>query len=213
MTGCGASPRCTTSKTSRAKSIRNGRGSCPADTCAASHPGVRPALRTIHHLSRSLPGDGSLVPNYTYSLTLTLDGSAGNGDLEQGQVEQAKAAAAEAQGARTGADAVGSGGERANAYMAGGPRPVRAAAGMRLGTAVVGECSFRAANLPAGDAAWGGNDAAAGTLLVNPCNGPGQYLVCPIRRTRRRVIPPPPRRPLRRRRRIRRCWRSRRMAS
>ena len=43
-------------------------------------------------------GDDSLVPNYTYSLTLTLDGSAGNGDLEQGQVEQARAAAAAAQG-------------------------------------------------------------------------------------------------------------------
>ena len=118
------------------------------------------------------PGNGSLLPTTVYSLTLTLDGSASNGGLEQGQVDQAKAAAAEAQEARTGADAVGSGAARAAAYIAGSS----GSASGGSGGAVAGECSFRDANLPAGDAAWGGNDAAAGSLLVNPCNGPGQYL-------------------------------------
>src|SRR6478609_1711430 len=48
------------------------------------------------------PGDSGLVPNFTYSLTLTLDGATGNGDLEQGQVEQARAAAAAAQAPQAG---------------------------------------------------------------------------------------------------------------
>ena len=83
-------------------------------------------------------GDGRLVPNFTYSLTLTLDGAAGNGDLEQGQVEQARAAAAAAQAAEA-ALVRGTGessGERRQRFH------VRCWQRGNAGTAVVGECSF-----------------------------------------------------------------------
>lgn len=117
------------------------------------------------------PGNGSLLPTTVYSLTLTLDGATGNGDLEQGQVEQARAAAAGAQGPQARAGASGSSGEPAggSTSAAGGGSP----------TPVVGECGFRAATVPAGDTRWGGNDPATGTLLMNPCNGPVQYLFVP----------------------------------
>ena len=55
---------------------------------------------------------------------------------------------------------------------------------------------------------WDGNDPAAGTLLVNTCNGAEQYLFVPnpAPGARPRLHRRPPRR------RIRRCWRSRRTA-
>src|SRR5690349_10157786 len=114
-------------------------------------------------------GDGRVVPNFTYSLTLTLDGATGNGDLEQGQVEQARAAAAAAQ-AGTGAGK--SSGERPSGSTSG-------AGSGNAGTPVVGECTFRPATVPAGYSRLGGNDPATGTLLVNPCNGPGRYVFVP----------------------------------
>jgi len=119
------------------------------------------------------PGNGSLLPTTTvYSLTLTLDGATGNGDLEQGQVEQARAAAAAVQApqARTGAGE--SSGERPSGSTSG-------AGSGNAGTPVVGECTFRPATVPAGDSRLGGNDPATGTLLVNPCNGPGRYVFVP----------------------------------
>src|SRR6478609_9975568 len=120
------------------------------------------------------PGDSGLVPHYTYSLTLTLDGATGNGDLEQGQVEQARAAAAAAQAPQAGAGAGESSGD--------GERPSGSTSGAgsgNAGTPVVGECTFRPATVPAGDSRLGGNDPATGTLLVNPCNGPGRYVFVP----------------------------------
>ena len=119
------------------------------------------------------PGNGSLLPTTTvYSLTLTLDGATGNGDLEQGQVEQARAAAAAAQAPQAGAGAGDSSGERPSGSTSG-------AGSGNAGTPVVGECTFRPATVPAGDSRLGGNDPATGTLLVNPCNGPGRYVFVP----------------------------------
>src|SRR6478735_8700114 len=120
------------------------------------------------------PGSGSLLPTTTvYSLTLTLDGATGNGDLEQGQVEQARAAAAAAQAPQAGAGAGESSGD--------GERPSGStgAGSGNAGIPVVGECTFRPATVPAGDSRLAGNDPAAGTLLVNPCNGPGRYVFVP----------------------------------
>ena len=116
-------------------------------------------------------GDGSLLPDSTYSLTLTLDDATRSGDLEPGQVEQARAAAATAQG-QTQADAgtTESTGERSDGS---------ASAAGQSGAAVVGECGFRAATVPAGDTRWDGNDPTTGSLLVNTCNGPAQYLYVP----------------------------------
>ena len=118
-------------------------------------------------------GDGRFLSDATVSLTLTLDGAIMQGDLEPGQVEQARAAAAAAQGqAQAGAGADESTGERPDGSAS---RLLTA----NSDAAVVGECWFRAATVPAGDSRWGGNDPAAGTLLVNPCNGPEQYLFVP----------------------------------
>ena len=128
------------------------------------------------------PGNGSLLPTTVYSLTLTLDGATGNGDLEQGQIDQAKAAAASVQGAQAGPGASGSSGEAAGGSKsaAGGASSGEQFNGVAVaGVGNTGECGFRAANAPAGDARWGGNDPATGTLLMNPCNGPVQYLYVP----------------------------------
>ena len=124
-------------------------------------------------------GDGSLVPNFAFSLTLTLDGAAGTGALEQGQVDQAEAAAASAQGSQAGADG---GSTRSGGGGGGGS----GASG--------GECGYRVAGVPAGDARWGGNDAAAGTLLMDTCNGPARYLFVPnpAPGDPAAVVPPPP---------------------
>ena len=132
-------------------------------------------------------GDGSFLSDATVSLTLTLDGSAGQGDLEPGQVEQARAAAAAAQGQSQAGRGAGDGGDP--------PAGSESGAGDGVSdNAVVGECGFRAATVPAGDSRWGGNDPAAGTLLVNPCNGPGQYLFVPNQPPGdpAAVMPPPP---------------------
>ena len=127
-------------------------------------------------------GDGRLVPNLAYSLTLTLDGATGNGDLEQGQIEQARAAAASVQGAQAGPGASGSSGEPpgGSTSAAGGGSSGEQFNGVAVaGVGNTGECGFRAANVPAGDARWSGNDPATGTLLMNPCNGPVQYQYVP----------------------------------
>jgi len=131
-------------------------------------------------------GDGSLLPNFTYSLTLTLDGALSSGDLEPGQVDQARAAAAAAQ-AQTQADA--------GAAEATGERSIgsASAAGATSGAgANSGECGFRAATVPAGDPRWDGNDPTAGSLLVNICNGPTRYLYVPNAAPGAAAPPPPP---------------------
>jgi len=138
---------------------------------------VLPALSTFAGPQDDPPidivaGDDSLLPNFTYSLTLTLDGASSNGDLEPGQVEQARAAAAAVQGqTQPDAGASQSTGQQSEGSIS--------AAGGNSGPAVVGECGFRAASVPAGDPRWDGNDPTTGSLLVNTCNGPAQYLFVP----------------------------------
>lgn len=130
-------------------------------------------------------GDGSLVPNYAYSLTLTLDGAAGNGGLEQGQVDQAKAAAAAAYGSETSAGSGSTGGEAGGSTSGGGGGGSDTKGG---------ECGYRVAGVPAGDSRWGGNDAATGTLLMDTCNGPARYLYVanPAPGDPAAAVPPPP---------------------
>ena len=99
-------------------------------------------------------GDREPAPESTYSLTLTLDSAISSGDLEPGQVDQARAAAAAAQ-AQTQADAgaTESTGQRSN-----GSAP---AAGANTGAAVVGECGFRAAY-------GAGRGCPSGTATIRP---------------------------------------------
>lgn len=120
------------------------------------------------------PGGGGFLgaPERKATVTLTLDRAAGNGDLEPNQVEQAKATAASAQGITAGAGASGS-----TVEGVGGSSSSAGAGSSEA--ADPGECAFRAAAVPAGDDRWGGNDPAAGTLLVNLCNGPQRYLYVP----------------------------------
>ena len=132
-------------------------------------------------------GDGRFLSDATVSLTLTLDDATRSGDLEPGQVEQARAAAAAAQGqTQADAGATSSTGERSDGSAS--------AAGGNSGAAVVGECGFRAATVPAGDARWDGNDPTTGSLLVNTCNGPAQYLFVPNAAPGAPAVvaPPPP---------------------
>jgi len=46
--------------------------------------------------------------------------------------------------------------------------------------------------MPPTSSAWGGNDPAAGTLLVNICNGPTRYLFVPNAAPGAAAPPPPP---------------------
>jgi hypothetical protein len=46
--------------------------------------------------------------------------------------------------------------------------------------------------MPAGDPAWGGNDPAAGSLMVNICNGPTTYLYVPNAAPAVGAAAPPP---------------------
>jgi hypothetical protein len=142
------------------------------------------------------PGGGGFLSDdeRTYSATLTYAGAVADQILESGQAAQALAAAAAARGAAlsdTGSTAAGGSAAPATAGLS-------ASAGERWnGVAVAGvgnpgECGFRAATVPAGDARWGGNDPATGTLLMNPCNGPVQYLFVPDPPPGAPAAPPPP---------------------
>ena len=128
-----------------------------------------------------VPGNGALAGS---TVTLSLETAGKDGTLEPGQIAAAieAAAAASAQGTQTGAGAGGSSGDGAggSTSAAGGGSSGEQFSGVAVaGVGNRGECGFRAANAPAGDARWGGNDPATGTLLMNPCNGPVQYLYVP----------------------------------
>src|SRR5664279_4955584 len=119
------------------------------------------------------PGGGGVVADdeRTYSATLTLAGALADQTLESGQAAQALAAAAAArQAARSDTDSPAADGSATSTTAA--DTPASPAPGSLEEAIASSECAWRAASVPAGDARWGGNDPAAGALLVNICNGP-----------------------------------------
>lgn len=111
-------------------------------------------------------GDDSYLTNRTYTATLSLDGAVAAGVIESGQAAAVAAAAQAALEART------SGGSGSSGDGSTGAAPLA----MSVNS---GECAYREALLPTTDPAWGGNDPAAGTLMVRTCNGPSEYLYAP----------------------------------
>jgi hypothetical protein len=94
-----------------------------------------------------------------------------NGVLEPGREQQVIKAAAAVTGAQ---DATSVGGDK-GATGTTDSEPVEGA-----GTGpVFTECSWRAADVPAGAAEWQGNDPSTGRLMVNPCNGAGTFVFVP----------------------------------
>jgi len=133
------------------------------------------------------PGDGSWLPiNSKVTLTLTLAEALADQTLESGQAAQAEAAAA---AARSDTDSPAADGSATTADTP--PPPARSS--LEEGMAIVSTmCLWRAASAPASDARWGGNDPAAGALLVNICDGPERYLYVPDPPPGAPAAPPPP---------------------
>jgi len=135
------------------------------------------------------PGS-TFVPVGETTFTLTLDSAGHAGSLDDETVGAATQAA-----------------ERVNSR---GAAPEKVAAGTASNdgsanesgssdddTATAGECAWRDASAtPSGATAWGGNDPAAGTLVVNICNGPTRYVFVPDVATAAgapaAAAPPPP---------------------
>ena len=133
------------------------------------------------------PGS-TFLPEGETALTLTLDSAGHAGDLEPGAIEAAKQAAAKAQ-------AAGSGSDTRTDPRAGNQNTAVAAADTAGGSDdSTGECAWRDASaLPSSDDVWGGNNPAAGTLLVRTCNGPESFLFVPNAAPGvPGVVPPPP---------------------
>lgn len=122
---------------------------------------------------------GPLTDGSETTFTLTLANAGTVGGLEQGQIDSAVAAAysSDRNSASSGsADVASSESSDTQAVGSG------SSASMGVGSPPAvppGECTWRSASVPAGDPAWGGNDPAAGSLVVNPCNGPATYLFVP----------------------------------
>lgn len=95
-------------------------------------------------------------------------GSSG-GALESGQEQQVIKAAA----AAGVPDASSAGGD------SGGPAASEESGDASGAVPVFTECSWRAADLPAGAPEWQGNDPATGQLMVDPCNGQQLYVFVP----------------------------------
>ena len=113
------------------------------------------------------PGGGSLLPNNsTYSVTLTLAQALAAKVLESGQAAQVEAAAAARREALSDTGSSEADGSAASTTTADTP-PAPAPGSVDEAKAIASsECAWRAASVPAGDARWGGNDPAAGALLV-----------------------------------------------
>lgn len=108
-------------------------------------------------------------------------GSSG-GALEPGAEQQAIKAAAAAAGVPDAASAGGVGsGSLGGGSASDGPGSSGGGATGGGGQAApqFTECSWRAANLPAGAPEWQGNNPADGQLLVNPCNGQQTFVFVP----------------------------------
>lgn len=127
---------------------------------------------------------GWLTGSDNPSFTLELSTAGSEGGLEPSQIQQAVDAAERADRTASGSvSGVGDGGDGAGATgdMSEGALPAAST-----------ECQWRAADVPAGDPSWAGNDAAAGSLVVNTCNGPETYLYVPDSAFAGGVGPPPP---------------------
>jgi len=130
-----------------------------------------------------LPGFGALADD---KVTLTLESAGKDGTLSAGQIAAIEAAVAAAL-SDTGSTAV----------SAGLSESARERFKRNDGVAVAGvgnpeECGFRVTMQPATSPSWGGNDPATGTLLMDPCNGPVQYLYVPDPPPGAPAAPPPP---------------------
>lgn len=150
-----------------------------------------------------------VTPGFAYleeqgtTYTLTLDTAATEGGLEQGQINSAVAAAYASEGTSSAEEFSSSGdagSSGSDSAAGGGPSSTGTAEntvapagdGSDAGS---GECAWRPVSLPAGNAAWGGNDPSTGSLVVNTCNGPATYLFVPNAAdaaSGAAALPPPP---------------------
>ena len=114
-------------------------------------------------------GSNRYLNNSQYSATLSLDAAVAAGALDEDRAAQIQAAAEESWSTGSGGEDVGvDGGAAGGASAVEAPRSVNS-----------GECAPRATSRPADDPAWGGNDPAAGSLMVDICNGPETYYFVP----------------------------------
>ena len=131
------------------------------------------------------PG-GPLLAGDTGTVTLTLDSSGHAGDLEPGAIQAAKQVAATVNAGP------GSVSDPESTTSDGGSPSQSAAPGDGSGVSS-GECSWRdASSMPPTADAWGGNNPAAGTLLLNTCNGPQRFLFLPDAAPGAPAAAPPP---------------------
>jgi hypothetical protein len=131
------------------------------------------------------PG-GPLLAGDTGTVTLTLDSSGQAGDLEPGAIQAAKQVAATVNAGP------GSVSDPESTTSDGGSPSQSAETGSGSGVPS-GECSWRdASSMPPTADAWGGNNPAAGTLLLNTCNGPQRFLFLPDAAPGAPAAAPPP---------------------
>src|SRR5664279_2315364 len=127
-------------------------------------------------------GDGAVLSDSTSTLTLTFAEALADQTLESGQIAAIETAAAAARrAALSTTDSPVAGGSAASTTAADTPPSL-----------TPGLCAWRATSAPAGDARWGGNDPAAGALLLNTCDGPDRYLYVPDPPPGALAAPPPP---------------------
>lgn len=107
-------------------------------------------------------GGKRFLNDSTYSVALSIEGAVAAGVLEEGQAAVIQAQA-----------------QQAATNKANGSAPNLTGAPTVAMSENSGECAYREALLPTTDPAWGGNDPAAGTLMVRTCNGPSEYLYAP----------------------------------
>lgn len=130
------------------------------------------------------PSDDS-EPSYY----LTLETAGTQGHMSSSQIEQAVAAAQQANlAAAAGGDGGGAAGQGGSGNGSGGT----GTSGQNDPIAA-GECAWRAAIVPAGDPAWAGNDPANGSMMINTCNGGERFLYVPNSAFAAvGAVPPPP---------------------
>lgn len=128
-------------------------------------------------------GDDSYLTNTTYSATLSLEGAVAAGVLDAAQAAVVQAAAQAASREPSGGDTD----SNTDSSNDDGGSPTAPTA-----TVNSGECTPRATSRAADDLAWGGNDPAAGSLVVDICNGPESFYYVPTPAAAAAPAPPPP---------------------